>query len=74
MDIKSLIKKSMINWSEAEENLINDFNNILELIGSLPEPKNQEIKYENFAPLFKDEENKVAKKEDIIEEGDMFVI
>lgn len=73
MDIKSLLKKSMVTWEGTEESLVKDFEGIVKLLSSLPEPKGLKMKINRFAPLEKDEEAKIAKKEDIIKE-DMFEI
>lgn len=73
MDIKHLLKKSMVTWKGTEESLVKDFEGIIELLSSLPEPKDLKMKTNRFAPLAKDEEAKIAKKEDIIIE-DMFEI
>lgn len=72
MDIQFLLKQSMLEWKDGDLN--KDFENILELLSSLPEPQNIETKFSRFSTLDKDEERKEAKKEDVVLKGDMYEI
>lgn len=72
MDIQFLLKQSMLEWKDSDLN--KDFDNILDLLGSLPEPKNLETKITRFSTLDKDIERKEAKKEDVVLNGDMYEI
>lgn len=68
VDITYLLNKAMVSWDGSEEKLVKDFKDIVNLIGSLPEPKTSETYYYRYSVLEEDEENKQARKEEILKE------
>lgn len=69
MNIEKLLLRAKINWNGSHELLKSDLEGILNLIGSLPEPKNLDISFlTKYSALAEDEYDKKAQKTDLLDE------
>lgn len=74
MNIAKLLESSKFTWPNGAESLEVEFKAIIELISSLPESENLSNPiFERYAPLTKDEIDRQASREEILN-GSMFVI